>query len=68
MKTQHLQQWRAWREDYRSSRPPVTCETCETHYPSGQDEGNAVYIGYRLVQCGNCQEVEFAAEKENADV
>ena len=62
MKTQRLEQWRAWREDYRSSRPPVTCQNCETHYPAGKDEGNAVYMGYNLVQCGNCQQVEFVSD------
>lgn len=46
--------WRAWREDYRSSRPPVTCQKCDTHYPRGKDEGNAIYRGFTLVQCGNC--------------
>ena len=61
MKTQRLEQWRAWREDYRSSRPPVTCQGCNTHYPAGKDEGNAVYQGYNLVKCGNCQQVEFTA-------
>lgn len=55
MSQKHLQQWRAWREDYRSSRPAVTCENCDTHYPRGVDEGNATYHGYRLVECGNCK-------------
>ena len=47
--------WRAWREDYRSERPAVTCEGCGTHYPRGnQDTGNATYIGYALKTCGAC--------------
>ena len=46
--------WRAWREDYRSERPAVTCEGCGTHYPRGKDEGNATYIGYSLKTCGAC--------------
>ena len=68
MKNKHLRQWLAWRDDYRCARPPVTCENCDTHYPAGKDEGNAIYLGFRLVECGNCQQVEFAAEKETADV
>ena len=48
-------QWQAWRDDYRATRPAVTCEGCGTHYESGQDEGNAVYIGYSLKSCGECQ-------------
>ena len=48
------QQWRAWREDYRCTRPAVTCEACGTHYPRGKDEGNATYIGYSLKTCGAC--------------
>ena len=46
-------QWRAWRDDYRSERPDVTCAGCGTHYPRGTDTGNATYIGYSLKSCGN---------------
>ena len=60
-----LRQWAAWRDDYRCMRPAVTCQKCDTHYPRGKDEGNAIYIGFRLVQCGNCQQVEFAAEADS---
>ena len=49
------EQWRAWREDYRSERPAVTCDGCGTHYPQGTDEGNATYIGYSLKSCGACK-------------
>jgi len=59
MSQKHLRQWQAWREDSRCTRPPVTCQGCETHYPKGVDEGNAIYIGFNLVECGNCQSVEF---------
>ena len=48
------EQWRAWRDDYRSERPAVTCDGCGTHYPRGKDEGNATYIGYSLKSCGAC--------------
>lgn len=60
MSQKHLRQWLAWREDYRCTRPAVTCQNCDTHYPRGKDEGNAIYIGFNLVECGNCQQVEFA--------
>ena len=46
--------WKMYREDYRCTRPAVTCEGCGTHYPRGKDEGNATYIGYALKTCGNC--------------
>ena len=59
-----LRQWAAWRDDYRCMRPAVTCQKCDTHYPRGKDEGNAIYIGFRLVQCGNCQEVVFHEEEQ----
>ena len=48
-------QWRAWRDDYRSEHPDVTCAGCGTHYPRGKDTGNATYIGYSLKSCGECQ-------------
>ena len=48
------EQWLAWRDDYRSERPAVTCEGCGTHYPRGKDEGNATYIGFSLKSCGAC--------------
>ena len=48
-------QWRAWREDYRSERPAVNCDGCGTHYPRGKDTGNATYIGYALKSCGECE-------------
>ena len=48
------EQWLAWRDDYRCTRPAVTCEACGTHYKAGQDTGNATYIGYALKSCGNC--------------
>lgn len=48
------EQWRAWREDYRCTRPAVTCESCGAHYKRGEDEGNATYIGYALKSCGAC--------------
>ena len=60
MSQKHLRQWQAWRDDYRCTRPAVTCQNCDTHYPRGKDEGNAIYIGFNLVECGNCQSVEFA--------
>lgn len=58
-----LRQWQAWREDSRCTRPAVTCQNCETHYPRGKDEGNATYHGYRLVKCGKCQDVQFVHRK-----
>ena len=60
MSQKHLPQWQAWREDSRCTRPAVTCQGCDTHYPRGKDEGNAIYQGFNLVECGNCQKVEFA--------
>ena len=61
------EQWRAWRDDYRSSRPAVTCEGCGTHYPRGnQDEGNATYIGYSLKSYGECQRIS-QREKSRQD-
>ena len=57
-------EWRNWREDYRSSRPSVTCQGCDTHYPRGKDEGNAIYNGSTLVECGKCQDVIFHAEEQ----
>lgn len=68
MSQKHLQQWRAWRDDYRSSRPPVTCQNCDTHYPQGKDEGNAVYQGFNLVECGKCQQVDFTAEQSEPKI
>ena len=59
------EQWRAWRDDYRSSRPAVTCEGCGTHYPRGKDEGNATYIGYSLKSCEECQRIR--REKSRQD-
>lgn len=57
-----LRDWQAWREDPRCPRPAVTCQSCDTHYPRGTDEGNAIYQGFNLLQCGNCQQVEFHTE------
>ena len=58
-------QWRAWRDDYRSERPDVTCVGCGTHYPRGKDEGNATYIGYSLKSCEECQRIR--REKSRQD-
>lgn len=49
-----LEQWAAWRDDYRCARPAVTCDGCGKHYRRGEDEGNATYIGYALKSCGAC--------------
>lgn len=49
-----LRAWQDWRDDYRCTRPAVTCQGCDTHYPKGKDEGNAVYSGFNLVSCGEC--------------
>ena len=46
--------WRAWRDDYRCTRPAVSCDGCGTHYPRGTETGNATYIGYALKTCGEC--------------
>ena len=65
----HRAEWRNWREDaHRATRPAVTCENCDTHYPRGQDEGNARYEGYNLVECGACQEVEFVPVDRRAEI
>ena len=48
-------QGRAWRDDYRSERPDVTCAAGGTHYPRGKDERNATYIGYSLKSFGERQ-------------
>ncbi|MDE0397282.1 MAG: hypothetical protein OXL96_05685 [Candidatus Poribacteria bacterium] len=48
------EQWLAWRDDYRSERPAVTCESCGAHYPRGKDTRNATYIGFSLKTCGAC--------------
>lgn len=49
-----LRAWQDWRDDSRCTRPAVTCQGCDTHYPRGKDEGNAVYLGFNLVSCGEC--------------
>ena len=60
MAVKNFRQWQAWREDpIGCTRPAVSCQTCDTHYPRGTDEGNAIYEGFNLVECGKCQVVEF---------
>ena len=49
------EQWQMWRDDYRCARPPVSCEGCDTFYPSHKDAGMMIFEGFRLVQCSECQ-------------
>ena len=51
----HLrEQWQAWRADYRCARPPVTCQGCDTYYPTGKDPTVMIFSGFSLVECSNC--------------
>ena len=56
MKKQHLQQWMAWRDDYRCARPLVSCQGCDTFYPSHQSATQMVFEGFNLVRCSACNE------------
>ena len=67
MAVKNFRQWHAWREDpIGCTRPPVTCQNCDTHYPRGTDEGNAIYEGFNLVECGKCQAERHKREMATA--
>ena len=51
--------WRFWREDYRCERPAVSCEGCDTFYPSGQSATQMTFDGFRLVSCSECRRREI---------
>ena len=51
--------WRFWKEDYRCERPAVSCEGCDTFYPSGQSAAQMMFDGFRLVSCSECRRREI---------
>lgn len=55
MKNKHLQQWMAWRDDYRCARPPVSCKGCDTFYPPNKHATQMVFEGFNLVRCSACK-------------
>ena len=55
MKKQRLQQWMAWRDDYRCARPPVSCNGCDTFYPPNAHAPVMVFEGFTLVRCTACK-------------
>ena len=64
MAIKNVRHYQQWREDpIGCMRPAVTCTGCDTHYPKSVDEGNAIYSGFSLIQCGKCQPtIEFHTE------
>ena len=60
--------WKMYREDYRCTRPAVTCEGCGTHYPRGKETGTATYIGYALKTCGECHRRQREIQKVTARI
>ena len=57
--TCNRKQWFAWRDDYRCARPNVSCEGCDTFYPSGQSATQMKFDGFRLVFCSECRRREI---------
>ena len=49
-----MEQWKAWRDDYRCARPPVSCKGCDTYYPTDKDAAVMIFDGFTLVECSNC--------------
>lgn len=45
----------AWRDDYRCARPPVSCQGCDTYYPTNVDAQQMTFEGFNLVHCSNCE-------------
>lgn len=62
MKKQRLQQWMAWRDDYRCARPPVSCQGCDTFYPTGKDAAVMTFQGFNLIRCSECDTPKPKAE------
>ena len=54
-----LEKWFAWRDDYRCARPDVSCEGCDTFYPSSQSATQMKFDGFRLVFCSECRHREI---------
>lgn len=50
-----MEQWQAWRDDYRCARPPVSCQGCDTYYPTNKDPALMIFDGFSLVECSNCK-------------
>ena len=50
-----LRNWLAWRDDYRCARPPVSCQGCDTYYPSEKHAAVMVFEGFNLVRCSDCE-------------
>ena len=54
-KRSHMERLQVWREDYFASRPPVTCQGCDTYYPTDKDPALMIFSGLTLVECSNCK-------------
>ena len=54
MRSATRRQWRFWRDDYRCTRPPVSCRGCGRHYPQHVSAAVMIFSGYTLVSCSNC--------------
>lgn len=55
MSQKNLQQWMAWRDDYRCARPDVSCQGCDTFYPQGKHAPMMQFQGFNLVHCSECE-------------
>ena len=61
-------QWFAWRDDYRCARPDVSCEGCDTFYPSAQSATQMTFDGFRLVSCSECRRREILKVKQRMQI
>ena len=68
MKNRHLQQWMAWRDDYRCARPPVSCQGCDTFYPPNEHANVMIFDGFQLVECSECKKKAQAGKQTEPEI